>query len=99
MISSSAKVPRPVMPGSGLPSMRKLADIACGPRLLAEEGLLAEARLADRAGRREGEDHVVPDRDAGHRPRPTSCTTPAPSWPSTAGGGIGIVPFTTERSE
>ncbi len=29
---------------------------------------------------------------------PTASTTPAPSWPSTAGGGHGIVPSSTLRS-
>jgi hypothetical protein len=29
---------------------------------------------------------------------PTSSTTPAPSWPSTAGAGQGMVPLTTLRS-
>ena len=32
-------------------------------------------------------------------PSPISSTMPAPSWPSTMGGGSGIVPFWTERSE
>ncbi len=30
---------------------------------------------------------------------PTASTTPAPSWPSTAGAGNGIVPSITDRSE
>ena len=30
---------------------------------------------------------------------PTDSTTPAPSWPSTAGAGNGMVPSMTERSE
>ena len=32
-------------------------------------------------------------------PSPMSVTTPAPSWPSTAGGVWGIVPFMADRSE
>ena len=32
-------------------------------------------------------------------PSPTSSTMPAPSWPRTAGGGCGIVPFMADRSE
>ena len=32
-------------------------------------------------------------------PSPTSSTTPAPSWPSTAGRVMGRVPFCMERSE
>ena len=32
-------------------------------------------------------------------PSPTVSTKPAPSWPSTTGVGIGMVPFTTDRSE
>jgi hypothetical protein len=32
-------------------------------------------------------------------PSPTAVMTPAPSWPSTAGGGCGIVPFMHDRSE
>ena len=30
---------------------------------------------------------------------PTASTMPAPSWPSTAGAGKGIVPSITDRSE
>ena len=32
-------------------------------------------------------------------PSPTAVTTPAPSWPSTAGGASGMVPFMADRSE
>ena len=32
-------------------------------------------------------------------PGPTSTTSPAPSWPSTAGMATGIVPFIADRSE
>ncbi len=32
-------------------------------------------------------------------PSPTSTTSPAPSWPSTSGGGSAMVPLVAERSE
>ena len=67
--------------------------------LLAEEALAAVAvvagrrtwaRTTARRGRRAASDDT---------PSPTSSTMPAPSWPSTMGGGSGMVPFWTDRSE
>ena len=67
--------------------------------LLAEEALAAVAVVAVAAGGHERQHDVVAGRRPRSRPRRPPRRCPAPSWPSTIGGGSGMVPFWTDRSE
>jgi hypothetical protein len=97
---SSAKVPVPAKPKIGSPSRRKWG-------VMMALIWTAEQRCGDvRSTQNEHSPHgglqatmTWSPTFTEVTPSPTSAMTPAPSWPSTAGAGWGMVPVMPERSE